>query len=81
MSNTNEKKQQILNLISEYFKEKRNSTSWDPSKDWVAYSGPNYDEKEFVAAIDTLLDEWLIFGKNCRSFEEEFRINLYDLIR
>lgn len=72
MSKLINKKQQILDLVAEFIKEKQASTTWNQDKDWVAYSGPNYDDKEYVAAINTLLDGWLIFGKNCRTFEEEF---------
>lgn len=72
MSTLTDKKQQLLELVAEYIKEKQSDLNWNSSKDWVSYSGPNYDEKEYVAAISTLLDGWLIFGKNCRAFEEEF---------
>lgn len=72
MTTLADKKQQLLDLVADYIKTKQSDSSWDQSKDWVSYSGPNYDEKEYVAAISTLLDGWLIFGKNCRAFEEEF---------
>lgn len=67
-----DKKEKILQLVSEYIKEKQALEVWNKDKDWVSYSGPNYNDKEYVAAINTLLDGWLIFGKNCRNFEEEF---------
>ena len=38
----------------------------------MSYSGPIFDEKEYLAAIDVLLDGWMIFGKNGRNFEIEF---------
>ena len=72
MINLEEKKKKILSLVAEYVKEKSGSNSWSKGEDWVEYSGPNCDDKEFVAAIDNLLDGWFIFGKKGREFEIEF---------
>jgi len=65
-------KNQILELVAEYFREKRTHDTWTPGEDWVRYSGPVFDEKEYIRAIDTLLTEWIIFGKNARQFEMVF---------
>ena len=65
------KKKEILNLVSEYILEKNNK-SWDKDKDWVEYSGPHFNDEEYVAAIDNLLDGWFIFGARGREFEIEF---------
>jgi len=65
-------KREILDLVKKYILEKRSCDSWVPGKDWVSYSGPHFDEKEYTAAFDSLLDEWLIFGKKSREFELEF---------
>ncbi len=67
-----DKKQQILDLVAEYIKEKRNNETWTPGQDWVSYSGPILNEEEYTAAIDSLLDEWLIYGKTGRTFEYKF---------
>jgi CDP-6-deoxy-D-xylo-4-hexulose-3-dehydrase len=67
----NQKKDKIFKLIKSYIKEKRKLEKWKEG-DWVAYSGPHYDEKEYIAAMNSLLDEWLVFGNNCRQFELEF---------
>jgi len=67
-----DKKQQILDLISEYIKEKKNNKKWEAGKDWVQYSGPYYDDKEFVAGVDSLLKEWFILGEKGREFELKF---------
>jgi CDP-6-deoxy-D-xylo-4-hexulose-3-dehydrase len=69
-----EKLEQILELVSEYIGEK--GDDWKPGEDWVSYSGPHYDEKEYLAAIEVLLDGWLIFGKNAREFEKQFPVHL-----
>ena len=66
----NEKKV-ILELVKDYIK-KEKTEKWSANEDWVSYSGPTFDEEEYVAAIDVLLDGWLIFGKNGRNFELEF---------
>ena len=68
----NNKKEKILSLVAEYINEKNSSKSWKKGEDWVEYSGPNCDDKEFVAAIDNLLEGWFIFGKKGREFELEF---------
>lgn len=70
-----EKKQKILQLVSEYILEKNNN-NWTPEKDWISYSGPVFDENEYTAAIDTLLDGWLIFGENAKKFEKLFPLLL-----
>lgn len=67
-----EYKKEILELVEKFIKEKRQSESWTPGEDWVKYSGPIFDEKEYVRAVDTLLTEWIIFGENARQFEEVF---------
>lgn len=66
------KKQQILDLVSEYVKEKNSNKTWVAGKDWVQYSGPYFDDKEFVNAISSLLNQWLILGEKGREFEKKF---------
>jgi CDP-4-dehydro-6-deoxyglucose reductase, E1 len=69
-----EKLEQILELVSEYIQEKDNT--WTAGKDWISYSGPHYDEKEYLAAINVLLDGWLVFGENAREYEKQFPAQL-----
>ena len=57
-------KQQILNLVQEYIEQKLENEEWNPGEDWVSYSGPVFDASEYLAAVDVLLDGWMIFGKN-----------------
>jgi len=66
------KKQAILDLVSEYVKEKKANKTWTAGKDWVQYSGPWFDEREFVNGVGTLLDEWFILGEKGREFELKF---------
>lgn len=66
-----DKKQEILKLVSEYVLEQANK-KWDKQKDWVQYSGPVFDDKEYMTAIETLLGGWLIMGDKSREFEKTF---------
>lgn len=66
------KKQAILDLVADYIREKRANKTWQPGKDWVQYSGPFFDDAEFVAGIDSLLNEWFILGEKGREFERKF---------
>tara|TARA_R110000824_G_scaffold24010_7_gene85008 strand:+ start:6072 stop:7412 length:1341 start_codon:yes stop_codon:yes gene_type:complete len=70
------KKQKILDLIKEYINEKAESEAWSSGEDWVSYSGPTFDEKEYVAAVDVILDGWMIHGKNSNTFENNFPARL-----
>ena len=66
------KREQILKLAEEYILEQSvHRNNWQKGEDWVKYSGPIMDS-EYVAAIDQILDGWLIFGKKSRQFELEF---------
>lgn len=69
-----EKLEQILDLVSEYVSEKERD--WSPGEDWVSYSGPHFDDKEYRAAIEVLLSGWLIFGEKSREFEQRFSEHL-----
>ena len=66
------KKQQILDLVHKLVKEKQDNEQWTPGEDWVSYSGPCFDSKEYVAAVSRLLDGWLIYGEKSRDFELKF---------
>ena len=67
-----DKKQQILDLVSEFINEKNQNASWTPGKDWIQYSGPVFDDKEYVAAVESLLKGWFILGEKGREFEKKF---------
>lgn len=69
------KLEKILELVSEYIKDKKGEESFTAGEDWVKYSGPYFDDKEYVAAVETLLSEWLIFGEKAREFEQTFAPN------
>tara|TARA_R110000824_G_scaffold373960_1_gene564407 strand:- start:1269 stop:2609 length:1341 start_codon:yes stop_codon:yes gene_type:complete len=67
-----EKLEEILNLVSDYVLEKQKNEKWKEGEDWISYSGPVFDEQEYLAAIRQVLDGWMIFGKNAREFEKQF---------
>jgi len=67
-----DKKQAILDMIREYINDADADEEWRASEDWVSYSGPTFSATEYVAAVDVLLDRWMIFGKYGRKFEIEF---------
>jgi CDP-6-deoxy-D-xylo-4-hexulose-3-dehydrase len=72
MNTTDDKLQNILELVHEYITDKHEKEIWKPGDDWVSYSGPVFDEKEYLAAVQVLLSGWMIFGKQGRNFEVEF---------
>ena len=65
-------KENILDAIAEFIKEKNAAKTWTAGKDMVNYAGPFFDHEEIVAAAGTLLDGWLVMGKDCLRFETKF---------
>jgi len=68
----NNKKEVILKLIEEFINEKHSNKTWTAGKDWVQYAGPYFNSDEFVAAVNTLLNEWLALGNDSVEFEKQF---------
>jgi CDP-6-deoxy-D-xylo-4-hexulose-3-dehydrase len=66
------KKEQILNLVKELISEQNNNKKWIPGENWVQYAGPFFDENEYIASIESLLNGWLVLGKDGISFENNF---------
>lgn len=62
----------ILELIKVYIQEKHKSKKWEAGKDWVQYAGPFFTEDEYIAAVKSLLNEWLVLGQDAITFEEAF---------
>ena len=69
MSNLDSILTDVRTFINEKMEKEKN---WDKDKDWVKYSGPYFDSEEYVAAIQTLLGGWLIFGEKSNEFEKQF---------
>lgn len=64
--------QEILKLIEEYIQKKHSEKTWEAGKDWVQYAGPYFDSQEYVAAVKSLLSEWLVLGADAIKFESKF---------
>lgn len=64
--------QKILKLVDEYIQKKHLEKKWEAGKDWVQYAGPYFDSQEYVAAVKTLLNEWLTLGAEAIKFESKF---------
>jgi CDP-6-deoxy-D-xylo-4-hexulose-3-dehydrase len=64
--------QEILKLVDEYIQKKHSEKSWTAGKDWVQYAGPYFDSQEYVAAVKSLLSEWLVLGADAIKFESKF---------
>lgn len=63
---------QILELVDEYIKQKHRAKSWKAGEDWVQYAGPYFNSEEYIAAVKTLLGEWLVLGAEAIKFERKF---------
>jgi CDP-6-deoxy-D-xylo-4-hexulose-3-dehydrase len=63
---------EILDLVDKYIKEKHSQKKWEAGKDWVQYAGPYFSSDEYVAAVKTLLGEWLGLGAEAIRFETKF---------
>jgi len=62
----------ILKELEIYLENKVEKESKWTEGEWIKYSGPFFSKDEYIEAIKTLLDGWLIFGKKSREFENEF---------
>ena len=69
-------KKSVSTGVRKYINTKHANKTWTPGVDWVQYSGPFFDGNEYGAAVDNLMDEWLIYGQKCRQFELEFADHL-----
>jgi CDP-6-deoxy-D-xylo-4-hexulose-3-dehydrase len=63
---------EILKLVAEYIKEKDARKVWKAGEDWVQYAGPYFSEDEYVRAVKTLLNGWLVLGAEANKFETKF---------
>lgn len=67
-----EVKQQIFSLLTEYINLKQAEEESSPKKLKINYAGPVYDEKEVCMMVDAILQGWFALGSYARQFEEEF---------
>ena len=63
---------EIKDLVKKHIQEKRSNKTFIPGQTLVNYSGPNFDENEYNAAIEVLLSEWNVHASKCKEFENNF---------
>jgi CDP-4-dehydro-6-deoxyglucose reductase, E1 len=63
---------QILEDIKKYIDAKQADKTWVAGKDFVNYAGPLFDSDEYVAAVEALLNGWLVMGNKSLKFEHQF---------
>lgn len=63
---------EIREIIADYYKEFKKSKKKFKSGDRINYSGRVYDEKEMQSLTDAVLDFWLTSGRFCEQFERDF---------
>ena len=68
----NEKQEKLLKALEDYYDEKDKNRVHTPGKDVIQHAGPYLRKEEFMAAIGTLLKEWMVQGENAQKFENEF---------
>lgn len=68
-----DKRQQILRLVKEYYEEKflADRKDFQPG-DRISYGGRYFDSREMENLIDASLDFWLTSGRYAREFEQRF---------
>ena len=70
MSKKEELKQQILDLIREYYREVHGQKKdFKPGETFVNYGGRYFDDEEMVNLVDSSLDFWLTAGPWAHKFE------------
>ena len=62
----------ILESVKQFINAKHSKKEWVAGRDWVQYAGPFFDDKEYTAAIKSLLNEWLVLGQDAITFENLF---------
>ena len=66
------KREQILSLVKEYYKEQFGQQKEFSQGDRISYGGRKFDEQELVNLVDSSLDFWLTTGRYADQFEKEF---------
>ena len=67
----NEAKQQILDLVSDYYKEFHVKKEYSEG-DRIPYAARVYNENEMVNLVDSALEFWLTAGRYSAEFEKKF---------
>ena len=65
-------KEQIIELVKQYYIEEFRGKSTYKSGDRIPYAGRVFDEKELVNLVESSLEFWLTSGRYSKQFETEF---------
>jgi CDP-6-deoxy-D-xylo-4-hexulose-3-dehydrase len=68
---TQELHDKILDLVRDYYHARHADRPFTPGVSKVPYAGRVFDEREMVAAVDSVLDFWLTLGEQGAAFERE----------
>ena len=72
MSNANDLRQEILDLVRQYSREEFRKKPFNSQKDLLHYAGRVFDEQELVNLVDASLDFYLTANRYADQFEAEF---------
>lgn len=75
MSDLNELKSQISDLVEQYITQKQEDNKWKPG-DTINYSGTYFTADEYVAAVESVLSGWFGLGVKGLQFERRFAPHL-----
>ena len=64
-------REQILELVKDYYRTRFENRVFDIDKEIVRYAGRVFDEQELVKLVDASLDFWLTEGRFCEEFAEK----------
>jgi CDP-6-deoxy-D-xylo-4-hexulose-3-dehydrase len=65
-------RENILELVRQYYREKFGSRKFDTSRDLIHYAGRVFDERELVNLVDASLDFFLTANRYAEQFENRF---------
>jgi CDP-4-dehydro-6-deoxyglucose reductase, E1 len=65
-------RQQILELVKQYYHAEFQEKPFVPGESRVPYAGRVFDQDELVHLVDSCLDFWLTTGRFAKQFEREF---------
>jgi CDP-6-deoxy-D-xylo-4-hexulose-3-dehydrase len=65
-------REDILDLVSKYYREKFELKEFDPQYDLVHYAGRIFNEQELINLVDSSLDFYLTADRYARKFEYQF---------
>lgn len=63
---------EITDLIRTYVQSRMAAAAWRPGQDMIPYAGPFFGPEEYVAAVENLLQGWLVMGDASLEFEQRF---------